>query len=164
MTNMHQSVHLYTYPKQSITHNAPQNKQSAKHITKKSRNQTMNSPLATYTMTMPTTTNHIRASYKGRLITSKAYRIWQQNTAIDLFGQKKHATITQDIFLSVKLSPKTKAKTDIDNRNKGIFDALVASGIITDDSQVKKLLIEFDYTKKDFVSVEIYAYTPNIQN
>jgi Holliday junction resolvase RusA-like endonuclease len=118
----------------------------------------MSKLIATYTMTMPTTNNHVRASYKGRLITSKAYRIWQQNTLIDLFIQKKHATITHDIFLSIKLSPKTKNKTDIDNRNKGIFDALVASGIIQDDSQVKKLLIEFDYTKKDFVSVEIYEY------
>lgn len=118
----------------------------------------MSNLIATYTMTMPTTTNHIRASYKGRLVSSKKYRIWQQSTAIDLLSQKKHATITQGIFLSIKLSPKTKNKTDIDNRNKGIFDALVASGIIQDDSQVQKLLIEFDYTKKDFVSVEMYKY------
>lgn len=118
----------------------------------------MNNPIATYTMTMPPSVNQARASVNGRLISTKKYRIWHQNTLIDLFMQKKHPTITQDIFLSIKLSPKTKAKQDIDNRNKGIFDALVASGIIADDSQVKKLLIEFDYTKKDFVSVEIHEY------
>jgi len=118
----------------------------------------MSKLIATYTMKMPTTTNHIRASCKGRLVSSKKYRIWHQITKIDLFTQKTHQTITHDIFLSIKLSPKTKNKTDIDNRNKGIFDALVASGIIADDSQVKKLLIEFDYSKKDFVSVEIHAY------
>ncbi len=95
---------------------------------------------------------------KRLIIKSKIARDWINQTISTLKQQKSHTTITQDIFLNIKLSPKTKAKQDIDNRNKGIFDALVASDIIQDDSQVKKLMIEFDYTKKDFVSVEIHAY------
>jgi Holliday junction resolvase RusA-like endonuclease len=118
----------------------------------------MNNHLATYTMTVPPSVNSAYRAFRGRVIMSKPARLWYANTIPNLFLQKNHATITQDIFLSIKLSPKTKAKQDIDNRNKCIFDALVKANIIQDDSQVKKLLIEFDYTKKDFVSVEIHAY------
>lgn len=118
----------------------------------------MNSHIATYTMTMPPSVNIAYRAFKGRVIMSKPARVWYENTLIDLSYQKQHPTITQDIFLSIKLSPKTKAKQDIDNRNKCIFDALTKAKIIQDDSQVKKMLIEFDYTKKDFVSVKIHAY------
>ncbi len=116
-------------------------------------------------MTVPPSVNgqYRTIQAKNRLIIkSNKARIWLKAMETRLFYQKQAnknpPIITQDIFLSIKLSPKTKQKQDIDNRNKGIFDALVASGIIADDSQVKKLLIEFDYTKKDFVSVEIYEY------
>lgn len=121
----------------------------------------MSNLIATYTMTMPPSVNGqyrtIHAK-KRLIIKSKIARDWINQTITTLQQQKSHPTITKDLFLNVKISPKTKARQDIDNRNKGIFDALVASGIIQDDSQVQKLLIEFDYTKKDFVSVGIYEY------
>jgi len=118
----------------------------------------MSKLIATYTMTVPPSVNSAYRAFKGRVIMSKPARLWYANAIPNLFIQKNHATITQDIFLSIKISPKTRVKQDIDNRNKCIFDALTKAGIIQDDSQVKKLLIEFDYTKKDFVSVEIYEY------
>lgn len=121
----------------------------------------MNDLIATYTMTVPPSVNGqyrtIHAK-KRLIIKSKISRDWINQTILTLQQQKSCPTITQDVFLSIKLSPKTKAKQDIDNRNKGIFDALVASEIIADDSQVKKLLVEFDYKKKDFVLIEIYKY------
>lgn len=114
-------------------------------------------------MTMPPSVNGqyrtIHAK-KRLIIKSKTARDWINKTITMLQQQKSHPTITQDIFLSIKLSPKTKAKQDIDNRNKGIFDALVAAGIIEDDSQIKKLLIEYDYSKRNYVSVEIFTHTP----
>lgn len=123
----------------------------------------MEEHIATYTMTMPPSVNSAYRAFRGRVIMSKLARIWYANTIPKLFLQKNHQTITQDIFLSIKLSPKTKARQDIDNRNKCTFDALMKAEIIKDDSQVKKLLIEFDYTKRDFISVEIHGYTENMQ-
>jgi crossover junction endodeoxyribonuclease RusA len=117
--------------------------------------------ISRYTMTMPPSVNSAYRAFKGRVIMSKPARLWYQDAIINLINQKTHATITHDVFLSIKLSPKTKAKQDIDNRNKCIFDALTKASIIQDDSQVKKLLIEFDHTQKNLVVVEIYPYQIN---
>jgi crossover junction endodeoxyribonuclease RusA len=116
-----------------------------------------------YTMTMPPSANKARASVRGRLISTKVYREWLEKASDILrlhWLLSGNPTIEHDVELSVVLYPKDKRRQDIDNRNKGIFDALVKSGILADDSQVKKLTIEFDYSKKGCVDVFIKPYFP----
>lgn len=43
------------------------------------------------------------------------------------------------LFVRITLYPKTRARFDIDNRPKGLLDALAKAGIFTDDSQIDRL-------------------------
>jgi crossover junction endodeoxyribonuclease RusA len=100
--------------------------------------------------------------HRGRIIKSKIARQWLSEAIQTLLRQKTHATITHDIFLHIVIYPKTKARQDIDNRNKGIMDVLQESGVIKDDSQVKKLLVEFGGGGfKDLIKIAIYDLPPN---
>lgn len=52
--------------------------------------------------------------------------------------------IPEDVNLSMRLvlHPPTLARYDVDNRTKGIMDALSNSNFYADDSQIQKLTIE----------------------
>ncbi|NBP03469.1 MAG: RusA family crossover junction endodeoxyribonuclease [Proteobacteria bacterium] len=123
----------------------------------------MNKPIASYTCTVPPSVNGAyRSVHRGRIIKSKIARQWLSEAIQTLLRQKSHVTITQDVFLHIVIYPKTKAQQDIDNRNKGIMDALQESGIIADDSQIRKLLVEFGGgDHKNLIKMDIYDLPPN---
>jgi crossover junction endodeoxyribonuclease RusA len=53
------------------------------------------------------------------------------------------------------------ARRDIDNYNKALFDALTHAGIWEDDSQVKRMLVEWHGVPGGKVEITIASYVEN---
>ncbi|UNU74133.1 RusA family crossover junction endodeoxyribonuclease [Moraxella nasovis] len=56
----------------------------------------------------------------------------------------------------VMLNFKDKRKNDLDNRMKGLLDALTHAGVYQDDSQIDKLIVERGIEKTNAVTVNIW--------
>ncbi|WP_420370913.1 RusA family crossover junction endodeoxyribonuclease [Klebsiella pneumoniae] len=59
----------------------------------------------------------------------------------------------------IVLYPPDQRRRDIDNYNKALFDALTQTGVWEDDSQVKRMLVEWgEVTKKGKVVITIKRF------
>lgn len=59
----------------------------------------------------------------------------------------------------IVLFPPDQLRRDIDNYNKALFDALTQTGVWEDDSQVKRMLVEWGpLTKKGKVEITIKRF------
>ena len=64
---------------------------------------------------------------------------------------------TEPLGITINLHPPTKAKRDVDNPAKSVLDALEAAGVVDDDSQFHRMLIQkCEVVRGGFVTVEIY--------
>lgn len=96
------------------------------------------------TLPMPPTVNHYwaRARNGAVYLTAKAKK-FKTDVAWCVAGQKpKRYTDGERLAMRVTLNFATKAKNDIDNRLKGLLDALTNAGVYGDDSQIDKIYIE----------------------
>lgn len=76
---------------------------------------------------------------KGRVKT-RDYRLWRANAVKSIYAQvRADHRIAGPVAVTVHLPEKMRG--DIDNRLKGILDALVASGRIDDDKHVTTLTV-----------------------
>ena len=96
-----------------------------------------------FTMPWPPSVNHWHQPCRGRIIKGLAARNYERLAvdhleSIGISGEK----IESQLSVTMVLMPPTNARYDIDNRTKGIFDSLSASGFWVDDSQVQRLTIE----------------------
>lgn len=65
--------------------------------------------------------------------------------------------------VEIILFPPDARRRDIDNYNKALFDALTHAGAWEDDSQVKRMLVEWGpVTKKGRVEITISKYQPAV--
>lgn len=97
----------------------------------------------------PPSVNHIyRRSRYGGVYLSKETVTFKKEVWL-LAKEKKISMFSKDKFLSIEIDmhPPDKRKRDIDNINKQIFDALMFSGIIFDDSQ----FVELKVSKKNII-------------
>ncbi len=101
-----------------------------------------------FTMPWPPTVNHyhqpVRMAKGARIIKGiKARRYAEEMEVhlkeIGLYGEK----IPEDkiLHMTLKLNPPTLARYDVDNRTKGIMDALSNANFYADDSQIHKLTV-----------------------
>ena len=99
-----------------------------------------------FTMPWPPTVNHfhqpIRVGKGARIIKGVKARkysaeCYEYLKGISMDGEK----LSGRLQVSLTLHPPTLAKYDIDNRTKGVFDALSESGFWCDDEQVDTLII-----------------------
>nr|WP_329957389.1 RusA family crossover junction endodeoxyribonuclease [Gibbsiella quercinecans] len=57
--------------------------------------------------------------------------------------RRRPRSITGTVSVSVVLCPPNKARRDLDNYFKALFDAMTYAGVWLDDSQVKKIAAEW---------------------
>lgn len=76
---------------------------------------------------------------KGRVKT-KAYKNWRKNAVLSIYAQVR-ADQRVGGSVAVTISLPATMKGDIDNRIKGLLDALVASNRIDDDKHVAAITV-----------------------
>ena len=107
---------------------------------------------------MPPSLNHYKNV--GRLKTTKSgkmyqerysspettrfyYEVWHVWTKLRMTNNlKAYEDVTVPLSVEIDLYPATSHRQDIDNRVKVIFDGLTRAGVIADDSQISRLVVQ----------------------
>ena len=102
---------------------------------------------------------------KGRHLISAAGRKFQSEACVAIVEQLRRLPKPSSELAAVEiiLFPPDARRRDIDNYNKALFDALTHAGVWEDDSQVKRMLVEWGpVTKKGRVEITISKYQPAV--
>ncbi|SKC22496.1 crossover junction endodeoxyribonuclease RusA [Kosakonia radicincitans] len=100
---------------------------------------------------------------KGRHLISAAGRKYQSDACAAIIEQLRRLPkpSSEPASVEVILYPPDVRRRDIDNYNKALFDALTHAGVWEDDSQVKRLLVEWGpVVKGGRVEISITRYVP----
>jgi crossover junction endodeoxyribonuclease RusA len=113
------------------------------------------------TLPWPPSTNRYWRNLAGRTVLSKAgreYKVAVANQVREQLGGRVKG-FTGPVAVHIELCPPDRRKRDIDNHaGKGLLDALQASGVIVDDSQIVELHAYMrDVTKGGRCTVEVVA-------
>lgn len=86
-----------------------------------------------------------KGSLTGRHLVSAAGRKYLTNAIADVVEQLNRYPKPRTDLVSVKviLMPPDRKRRDLDNYLKALFDSLTHAGIWLDDSQVKRMLVEW---------------------
>lgn len=102
-----------------------------------------------FAMPWPPTVNHyhqpIRAGKGARITKGKKARQYaiEMEKYLDEIGiANERIPENKKLSMSLILHPPTLARYDVDNRTKGIMDALSNANFYADDSQIQRLTIE----------------------
>ena len=100
---------------------------------------------------------------KGRTLVSAKGREYQSDACAAIIEQlrKLQKPCSAPAAVEIVLFPPDARRRDIDNYNKALFDALTHAGIWEDDSQIKRMLVEWGpVTQKGKVEITISKYEP----
>lgn len=117
----------------------------------------------------PSVNTYWRAPNKGplagrHLISAKG-RAYQSDACAAIIEQlrKLPKPSSAPAAVEIILFPPDARRRDIDNYNKALFDALTHAGIWKDDSQIKRMLVEWGpITPKGKVEITISKYEPAV--
>lgn len=116
----------------------------------------------------PSVNTYYRAPNKGPLkgkhLISELGRKFKTNVyaaVVTQYGGIPRA-VTADVEVNIVLYPPDRRRRDLDNYNKALFDALTHAGVWEDDSQVKRMQIEWGSVEKlGKVELTISKYQPH---
>ncbi|MFY9995042.1 MAG: RusA family crossover junction endodeoxyribonuclease [Leclercia sp.] len=100
---------------------------------------------------------------KGRTLVSARGRAYQSEACAAIIEQLRRLPKPSSAPAAVEsvLYPPDARRRDIDNYNKALFDSLTHAGIWEDDSQIKRMLVEWGpVTQKGKVEITISKYEP----
>jgi crossover junction endodeoxyribonuclease RusA len=95
----------------------------------------------------PPSVNSIwRSLGRGRVVLSEKGRAYRAHVAACVIRERAAGSLPrtpydQPVAVEIRATPPNKARRDIDNLPKAIFDALTHAGVWTDDSLVHRLSI-----------------------
>ncbi|MDR3431070.1 MAG: RusA family crossover junction endodeoxyribonuclease [Rouxiella aceris] len=97
----------------------------------------------------PSMNGYWRSTGKGVLISARG-RIFRANALAAIYQQLRcrPSALLTELDVHLILFPPTRAKRDLDNFQKALFDGLTHAGIWKDDSQVKRMLVEWGEVTK----------------
>jgi len=97
----------------------------------------------------PSVNGYWRSTQKGVLI-SECGRIFRSNALAAIYQQlrSRPTALLTELDVHLVLFPPTRAKRDLDNFQKALFDGLTHAGIWKDDSQVKRMTVEWGEVTK----------------
>ena len=110
----------------------------------------------------PSVNGYWRSSNKGMLISARG-RVYRSNAIAAVYEQlkRKPQPLTAELDVHVVLFSPTRARRDLDNFQKALFDSLTHAGVWADDSQVKRMTVEWgDLTKDGKAEVRIIDFKP----
>ncbi|MCS3605304.1 RusA family crossover junction endodeoxyribonuclease [Erwinia rhapontici] len=92
----------------------------------------------------PSINGYWRSPGKGALISERG-RKYRINAIAAVYEQlrRRPQPITHEIDIHVILYPPTRAKRDLDNFQKALFDGLTHAGVWADDSLIKRMTVEW---------------------
>ena len=92
----------------------------------------------------PSVNGYWRSTRKGVLISERG-RIFRSNALASIYQQLRcrPPALLTELEVHLVLCPPTRAKRDLDNFQKALFDGLTHAGIWKDDSQVKRMMVEW---------------------
>lgn len=97
------------------------------------------------------------------MLISARGRLYRSNAIASVYEQlkRKPKPLTADLEVRVVLFPPTRARRDLDNFQKALFDSLTHAGVWADDSQVKRMMVEWGpVTKEGKAEVRIVDFKP----
>lgn len=100
---------------------------------------------------------------KGRHLISKAGRKFRSEACAAIIDQLRRLPkpSTEPAAVEILLYPPDSRNRDIDNYNKALLDSLTHAGVWEDDSQVKRLLVEWGpVVKGGRVEIMISRFEP----
>ncbi|WP_273854709.1 RusA family crossover junction endodeoxyribonuclease [Serratia liquefaciens] len=82
-----------------------------------------------------------KGASRGRTLVSERGRAFQAEAIAQVMEQlrRRPKPISTDISVAVVFYPPTKARRDLDNFFKALFDAMTQAGVWLDDSQIKHI-------------------------
>lgn len=117
----------------------------------------------------PSVNTYWRAPNKGPLagrhLISSDGRKYQSAACVAIIEQLRRLPkpSTELAAVEITLYPPDARRRDIDNYNKALFDALTHAGVWEDDSQIKRMLVEWGPTvPKGKVEITITAYKKEV--
>lgn len=115
----------------------------------------------------PSVNTYWRAPNKGPLagrhLISAAGRKYQSDACAAIIEQLRRLPkpSTTPAAVAIILFPPDQRRRDLDNYNKALFDALTHAGVWEDDSQVKRMLVEWGpVVPKGKVEITISTFNP----
>jgi len=92
----------------------------------------------------PSMNGYWRSPGKGAKISERG-RIYRTNAIGAVYEQlrRRPQALQQDVQVKIILFPPNRAKRDLDNFFKAIFDSLTHAGVWVDDSQIKRIFAEW---------------------
>lgn len=92
----------------------------------------------------PSVNGYWRSTSRGTLISERG-RKYRINAIAAVYEQlrRRPQAITHDIDIHVILYPSNRAKRDLDNFLKALFDAVTHAGVWADDSLIKRMTVEW---------------------
>jgi crossover junction endodeoxyribonuclease RusA len=110
----------------------------------------------------PSVNGYWRSTRKGVLI-SEHGRIFRSNALASIYQQLRSppTALLTELDVHLVLYPPIRAKRDLDNFQKALFDGLTHAGIWKDDSQVKRMTVEWgEVTKGGKAEITITDFKP----
>ena len=93
-------------------------------------------------MPYPTSANALWRSVKGRNIASAPYRKWMNEATWHIRSQRPREVVGGYI-LTITASRPDKRRRDLGNLEKATSDALVKAGVIKDDCDAERIILEW---------------------
>ncbi|WP_421416416.1 RusA family crossover junction endodeoxyribonuclease [Serratia plymuthica] len=104
-----------------------------------------------------------KGASRGRTLVSERGRAFQVEAIAQVMVQlrRRPKPISADIAVEVLFYPPTRAKRDLDNYFKALFDAMTKAGVWLDDRQIKRIVAEWGpVTKGGKVELKISEVVP----
>ncbi len=110
---------------------------------------------------LPPTVNHLYLQRGGRRYKSPDGRAYQERVCASLrrqWGQPPYSGHTE---LRITYLTRDKRRWDIDNRVKALQDCLVLAGVLKDDTQIRRLIVERTESDVTATHLSLSEYSSN---
>ncbi|WP_395443596.1 RusA family crossover junction endodeoxyribonuclease [Caulobacter sp. UC70_42] len=107
----------------------------------------------------PPSANRLWRAVKGRNIKSAAYREWE-GRALVAIAQQRPGHIDGPYSIHIEATRPDRRRRDLGNLEKPLSDALVSAGVVRDDCEAVRILVEWapgEPSKDAVVHIEIHG-------